>query len=412
MLGQDDNERIMGEHLRNWGIAVQWNTELVALEQQAGPRDGHDQGSLTAVLATITATYVAGCDGARSAVREMNGIGVPGRALRTRRSSSPTRKPPVRWSPDELNVYLVARRVPPVLPDERDQSVAGDRHPARRAAGKDDVTFDDLVPRSLQVGGAGLSFTACHWFSTYRIHHRCTRALPRPPLLPARRRRARAQSDGRTGHEHRACRTRTTWRGSWRWSSRIARTTRCSTPTRPSGVRCAPNCSRPPTARSGSSSPRTGLPGCFARSIIPRVAAFAMKRSARTDEQRSMTLSQIGIRYRESPLSQTLADVPESAPQAGDRFPWLRLTFQPTGSARGSVPEARRHAFQSACDRTAGTLHGEPSAWRHAAGSRDSIRYRERQPCFPPHRSPVLRITSYVLTATLGLPGHSSRKPT
>ena len=29
MLGQDDNERIMGEHLRRWGHPVQWNTELV-----------------------------------------------------------------------------------------------------------------------------------------------------------------------------------------------------------------------------------------------------------------------------------------------------------------------------------------------------------------------------------------------
>src|SRR6185436_2998126 len=36
MLGQDDNERIMGEHLRHWGIDVQWNTELVALQQEPG----------------------------------------------------------------------------------------------------------------------------------------------------------------------------------------------------------------------------------------------------------------------------------------------------------------------------------------------------------------------------------------
>ena len=33
MLGQDDNERILGDHLRRWDIDVQWNTELVALEQ-------------------------------------------------------------------------------------------------------------------------------------------------------------------------------------------------------------------------------------------------------------------------------------------------------------------------------------------------------------------------------------------
>src|SRR5688572_21193688 len=35
ILGQDDNERIMGERLRDWNVAVQWNTELVALEQAA-----------------------------------------------------------------------------------------------------------------------------------------------------------------------------------------------------------------------------------------------------------------------------------------------------------------------------------------------------------------------------------------
>ncbi len=36
MLGQDDNEKIMGEKLRaDFGIAVQWNTELTALEQRS-----------------------------------------------------------------------------------------------------------------------------------------------------------------------------------------------------------------------------------------------------------------------------------------------------------------------------------------------------------------------------------------
>ena len=36
ILGQDDNERIMGEKLRELGVSVQWNTELVGLEQDAG----------------------------------------------------------------------------------------------------------------------------------------------------------------------------------------------------------------------------------------------------------------------------------------------------------------------------------------------------------------------------------------
>src|SRR5437868_3601277 len=32
MLGQDDNELIMGEKLRDYGVAVEWNTELTAIE--------------------------------------------------------------------------------------------------------------------------------------------------------------------------------------------------------------------------------------------------------------------------------------------------------------------------------------------------------------------------------------------
>jgi len=43
------------------------------------------------------------------------------------------------------------------------------------------------------------------------------------------------------------------------------------------------------------------------------------------------TISQIGISYRDSSLSETLSDLPDNAPRAGDRFPWLRLKFLPNG---------------------------------------------------------------------------------
>src|SRR6266545_1806546 len=33
ILGQDDNERIMGDRLRDWGLSVQWDTVMVGLEQ-------------------------------------------------------------------------------------------------------------------------------------------------------------------------------------------------------------------------------------------------------------------------------------------------------------------------------------------------------------------------------------------
>jgi hypothetical protein len=46
------------------------------------------------------------------------------------------------------------------------------------------------------------------------------------------------------------------------------------------------------------------------------------------------TISQIGIRYRGSPLSQTLPQLPARAPVAGDRFPWLQLAMKPGGPAQ------------------------------------------------------------------------------
>ncbi len=104
ILGQDDNERIMGDKLRDWGVSVQWNTELVGLEQEPG--------QVTATLKLpdgttrkITAAWVAGCDGARSAVRELSGITFPGAPYEHVFFVADTE---VTGSmvPDEVNVYL------------------------------------------------------------------------------------------------------------------------------------------------------------------------------------------------------------------------------------------------------------------------------------------------------------------
>ncbi len=104
ILGQDDNERLMGDALRGSGITVRWNTELVALKQDAN----HVKATLKqpdGSLAEITAAWVAGCDGARSAVREMNAIEFVGAPYEHVFFVADTEMtgPMV---PDELNVYL------------------------------------------------------------------------------------------------------------------------------------------------------------------------------------------------------------------------------------------------------------------------------------------------------------------
>ena len=73
ILGQDDNERLLGEALRQWGITVQWDTELVGLAQEAD-RVKATLKQPDGTSREVTAAWVAGCDGARSAVRELSGI--------------------------------------------------------------------------------------------------------------------------------------------------------------------------------------------------------------------------------------------------------------------------------------------------------------------------------------------------
>src|SRR5262245_25607374 len=61
MLGQDDNERILGDNLARLGLAVQWRTELVAIDQKADHVDvvlRQPDGSRR----DVRATWVAGCD--------------------------------------------------------------------------------------------------------------------------------------------------------------------------------------------------------------------------------------------------------------------------------------------------------------------------------------------------------------
>ena len=164
MLGQDENERIMGARLRDWGVDVEWNTELVALEQHAD--------HVTATISqpdgssrTIEATYVAGCDGSRSGVRQMNGIGFPGAAYEQAFFVADTvaTGPMV---PNELNVYLWADGFHLYFPmtGENRWRVIGIL--PKELQGKTDPAFEDLLPALRQEATAGLSFTSCLWFSS------------------------------------------------------------------------------------------------------------------------------------------------------------------------------------------------------------------------------------------------------
>ena len=102
ILGQDDNERLLGEALRIQDTDVFWNTKLVDLVQTPdgvlAKLDRAEQSKIE-----IMAGWVAGCDGAHSTVRSTCNIPFSGAPYQHVFYVADTRATGT-MVPDELNV--------------------------------------------------------------------------------------------------------------------------------------------------------------------------------------------------------------------------------------------------------------------------------------------------------------------
>jgi 2-polyprenyl-6-methoxyphenol hydroxylase-like FAD-dependent oxidoreductase len=328
-LGQDDNERIMGKKLLDYGVNVQWNTELIAFEQQP------DQVNVTlkqadGSLRKIRAAWVAGCDGSRSPVRELSGITFPGAPYEHVFFVADTEATGA-MKQGELNVYLWRDgfhlffpmhgtdrwRVIGILPREMRQ--------------RDDLTWEEVVPIVRQEAGADLIFKSCQWFSTYRIHHRAAERF--------RDRRCFLLGDAAHVHSPAGAQGMNTGlQDAYNLAWKLALVVKGQADAalldtyEQERIPVAQRLLRT-TDRVFQVIVADGWFGkLFRTKILARVAAFAMTQE-RVRRLAFRTISQIGIRYGRSPLSQTLPGLPEGAPVAGDRFPWLRLKFQANGPA-------------------------------------------------------------------------------
>ena len=110
----------------------------------------------------------------------------------------------------------------------------------------------------------------------------------------------------------------------------------------------------------------SALAGLFRTRVLANVAAFAM-RFDRVRKLAFRTISQIGIEYRNSPLSESLARWHEGAPRAGDRFPWLRVSLQPDGPIEDLFAKLDDTRFNL-------ILIGQPAAAVELPGLRDLLR--------------------------------------
>ena len=327
VLGQDDNERLLGEALRNQGLSVQWNTELVGLTQ--------DTDHVTATLknpdgrrAEVTVPWLAGCDGARSSVRELSGIafeGAPYQHVFFVADLQMTGS----MAPEVLNVYLWRTGFHLLFPMRGTDHwrIVGILPPHLR--GRDDLTFEETIPTLRHEVGTELSFQACNWFSTYRIHHRrAARFHDRRCFLLGDAAHVHSPVGGQGMNTGLQDAYNLAWKLALVVSGRAGAALVHSYEDERLPV--ANHLLKRTDRLFSIVVSDSWLVGLFRTRVMPKIMALAL-RTAAVQRIAFRTISQTGIRYRRSPLSQELADLPEDGPHAGDRFPWLRLKFQPNG---------------------------------------------------------------------------------
>jgi 2-polyprenyl-6-methoxyphenol hydroxylase-like FAD-dependent oxidoreductase len=168
---QDQHERLLIERLRGLGVTVERRMELIRFSERDDRIVARLRGS-NGEEHECEAGYIAGCDGARSIVRENIGTGFPGGTYRQLfyvadvDAMGPAVNGELHIDLDEadfLGVFPLAgagrARLIGTVRDER----------ANRA---DSLKFEDVSDRA--INHLKIKIGKVNWFSTYHVHHRVT----------------------------------------------------------------------------------------------------------------------------------------------------------------------------------------------------------------------------------------------
>ena len=310
---QDQHERLLIERLQALGVMVERRTELLGFTQTATgvtarlrEPDGRE--------ADCPADYIAGCDGARSIVRETIGTGFPGGTYRQIfyvadvEASGPALNGEFHIDLDQADFLGVF----PLAGPGRARLIGTVRD--ERADRADTLTFRDVSDRA--ISHLKVEIRNVNWFSTYHVHHRVTQHF--------RERRAFLLGDAAHIHSPAGGQGMNTGIGdainlAWKLAAVIAGRA-------PDNLLESYEAERigfarrlvATTDRAFSFVTAQGRIADIVRTrvaplLIPSVLAFEPAR-----EFMFRTVSQIMLNYRNSPLSRGSA----GRVQGGDRLPW------------------------------------------------------------------------------------------
>lgn len=364
---QDAHERLLIEQLEKLGVHVERRTELVGFEQDADRvramiklPDGSEEVWVT--------SYLAGCDGASSKVRDVLGIGFPGgtyEGLFYVADVEATGLAP----DDEGHADLEEADFLLVFPLKSEGSLRLVGVVRDHVAGPNNkLSFEDVRGRGIEH--MGLTITKVNWFSTYRVHHRVANSF----------RSGRAFLLGDAAHVHSPVGGQGMNTGigdavnlAWKLAAVLDRG---SAPTlldsyEPERIAFARRLVAT-TDRLFTLVSRTGRIARVVRTkIAPKVAPLLF-RFEPMREFLFRTVSQIGVNYRHSRLSEGASEYLEG----GDRLPWVSLpggrdNFAPLTSLAWQVHVygELRGGVEEACSEIGLALHVFP--WQesmHATG--------------------------------------------
>jgi 2-polyprenyl-6-methoxyphenol hydroxylase-like FAD-dependent oxidoreductase len=313
---QDQHERLLIERLEALDVTVERRTELIGFVDH-GDRivarlresDGGEH--------ECEAHYIAGCDGARSIVRETIGTGFPGGTYRQIFyvadviASGPAMNGELHVDLDEADFLAVF----PLAGHGRARLIGTVRD--ERADRAETLSFGDVSNRA--IDHLKVAVATVNWFSTYRVHHRVT----------AHFRKGRAFLLGDAAHIHSPAGGQGMNTGigdainlAWKFAATLAG--RAGDELLDSYEAERIGFARRLVATTDRAFSFVSADGPIANFVRTRLAPVLIPKIIAFDGVREFmfrTVSQITLNYRHSPLSHGVA----GKIHGGDRLPWVAL---------------------------------------------------------------------------------------
>ncbi len=172
LVEQGKHEKLLFDHISGNGSGVEWSTELAGFEQNdAGVKA--TVRTADGIALDVSAKYLVGCDGAGSEVRKGLGLEFSGSTIERLFYVADVE---IDWdfSHDSLYVALAANTITAFFP-----MTGSDRHfrivgifPEGHEGGPEDIEYDEIEKKIIEDTELDLDITGMNWFSVYKVHSR------------------------------------------------------------------------------------------------------------------------------------------------------------------------------------------------------------------------------------------------